>query len=105
MYTAREYPASLYLYTPYSGDILANLTADKINLYGETYLHGGARIGADPGGATSTLTLTNATGAAGGAGTGTVKMNDGTNRNNNGFIKMYVGTTAVFVPYWTTIAG
>jgi hypothetical protein len=105
MYTAREYPASLYLYTPYSGDILANLTADKINLYGEAYLHDGARIGADPGGAASTLTLTNATGAAGGAGTGTVKMNDGTNRNNNGFIKMYVGTTAVYIPYWTTIAG
>lgn len=105
MYTAREYPASLYLYTPYSGDILANLTADKINLYGETYLHGGARVGADPGGAASTLTLTNSTGAAGGAGTGTVKMNDSTNRNNNGFIKMYIGTTAIFVPYWTTIAG
>jgi hypothetical protein len=32
-------------------------------------------------------------------------MAGATNRDNAGFIKLYVGTTPIWVPYWTTIAG
>ena len=48
--------------------------------------------------------------AAGGSeanstGTGTVKMKGGTSRDSVGFIKLYNGTTAIWIPYWTTITG
>jgi lipoprotein signal peptidase len=116
-----SYNSAIQLYAAHSGvvagasqiNIVTRPSASYVEVYsaeilldsGIVRVTGGLSVGDDVGGAASTLTLTNATGAAGGAGTGTVKMNDGTNRNNNGFIKMYVGTTAVFVPYWTTIAG
>jgi hypothetical protein len=37
------------------------------------------------------------------SGTGTIKMNGSTNRNHEGWLKFYVGATAVWLPYWVTI--
>jgi hypothetical protein len=62
-------------------------------------------VGGDAGGTASYTTFTNATATASGAGGGTVKMDGATGRNNNGFVKAYVGTTAIYLPYWTTITG
>lgn len=63
------------------------------------------RVGADPGsGAASKLTLTNATSGIS-TGAGTVKMAGATYRDSAGWIKMYSGTTAIYIPYWTTITG
>ena len=60
-------------------------------------------VNGDYGGTAGYTTFTDATNAAGGAGGGTVKMNDSTGRNNSGFIKAYVGTQAVYIPYWNTV--
>ena len=60
------------------------------------------RIGSDGGGQPGMLTLTNVDYAVS-SGTGTVKMNGTTSRNSNGFLKMYMGTTPIYVPYWTAI--
>jgi hypothetical protein len=58
----------------------------------------------DSGGVASTTALTNGTVAVS-TGSGTVKMGGATNRNSEGWLKLYVGTTAVYVPYWVTITG
>ena len=98
----------------------SGLDADKLDSYEETSFgrlavartwsalqtfDASLRIGADPGsGAASKLTLTNSfSGVSTGA--GTVKMNGTTYRDSAGWIKMYNGTTAIYVPYWTTITG
>ena len=44
MNPGRDYPARLSLYTPYSGEIYAMLTADKIYMDGETVMSGGTII-------------------------------------------------------------
>lgn len=55
----------------------------------------------DAGGVASTTGLTNATSAAS-TGTNVVKATTGTGgKDSAGYIKMYVGATAVYVPYWT----
>lgn len=98
----------------------SGLDADKLDSYEETSFgrlaaartwsemqtfDASLRIGADPGsGAASKLTLTNSfSGVSTGA--GTVKMAGTTYRDSAGWIKMYNGTTAIYVPYWTTITG
>jgi len=64
------------------------------------------RATADPGGVASTITLTNGSNtAANSTGAGSVKMKGTTARDSVGFIKLYNGTTAIYVPYWTTITG
>jgi len=55
---------------------------------------------ASPGGLASTTTFTSDTGSTT-AGAGDVLS--GSN-NNAGFIKIYVGTTIAYIPYWTSIA-
>lgn len=58
---------------------------------------GGVRVDADPGsGVASTLTLTSVTD------TPTASLSWGTVGNPNGYIKAYVGTQAVVIPYWNT---
>lgn len=58
----------------------------------------------DLGGVVSTTGLTNVTATAAGGGTVTFAANGGTNITQTGWMKMYVGTTAVFVPYFSSIA-
>jgi len=37
-------------------------------------------------------------------GTGTVKMGAGTSRNSTHWVKLYIGTTAVYIPAWDNIS-
>lgn len=61
------------------------------------------RVSGDIGGESGSNTITNGenTGVSRSTGVGTVKFADGTNRDNAGFIKIYIGTTAYYVPVFT----
>ena len=61
-------------------------------------------IDGDEGGIAGTIGLTDVFDATLSSGNGTVKLKGTTTRDSAGFIKMYVGTTTVWVPYWTNIA-
>ena len=61
-------------------------------------------IDGDEGGISGTIGLTDVNDATLSAGNGTVKLKGATNRNSAGFIKMYVGTTTAWIPYWTDIS-
>ena len=61
-------------------------------------------IDGDEGGIAGTIGLTDVFDATLSSGNGTVKLKGTTPRDSAGFIKMYVGTTTVWVPYWTNIA-
>lgn len=61
-------------------------------------------IDGDEGGIAGTIGLTDVFDATLSSGNGTVKLKGTTTRDSAGFIKMYVGTTIVWVPYWTNIA-
>jgi hypothetical protein len=58
----------------------------------------------DDAGTAGSTAITNVTNTTQGAGNGTIKSTSGAAITNTGFLKFYVGTTAVFVPYFTTIA-
>lgn len=52
----------------------------------------------------SVNSITNVTNTTQGAGTLSIKSTDGNNGNNAGFIKIYVGLTTAYIPYFTNIA-
>ena len=61
-------------------------------------------IDGDESGVAGTIGLTDVNDATLGTGNGTVKLKGTTTRNSAGFIKIYVGTTTAWVPYWTDIS-
>lgn len=64
------------------------------------------RVGGDTGGASSHTTITNTNDlSANSTGTGAVKMKGSTSRDSAGFAKIYIGTTAYYVPVWSAISG
>jgi len=65
---------------------------------------GELRAGGDNGGASGKTSVTNVTNTTQSTGTGTVKLTGTTSRNNTGFIKAYIGTTAVYIPYFGNIS-
>lgn len=65
---------------------------------------GEVRAGGDNGGASGKTSITNATNTTQSTGTGTIKLTGATSRNNTGFIKAYIGTTAVYIPYFGNIS-
>ena len=67
---------------------------------------GEVRATADVGGAASANALTNASNVtANSTGVGTIKFEGATNRDSSGFIKIYIGTTAYYVPVFSAITG
>jgi hypothetical protein len=64
---------------------------------------GSIGVGGDEGGVTGYTTLTNAANTTVSTGTGTVKMNAGTARNSDAWIKVYIGTTTYWIPAWSNI--
>lgn len=80
----------------------ANIAGTLTSLTLSTTMFGEVRAGADIGGGAGLTSLTNTNSATIGAGTGTVKMSSGNNANNAAWIKIYVGTTAYWIPAWTT---
>ena len=65
---------------------------------------GGVFAGGDDTGLAGYTQLTNSTQGVS-SGTGTVKMNGATSRNSTGWLKIYVGTSAKYVPYFDTVTG
>jgi hypothetical protein len=62
------------------------------------------RLTDDPGGAANAITLSNANNTASNStGTGTIKMKGTTSRDSAGFIKIYIGTTAYWIPVFSAI--
>lgn len=60
-------------------------------------------VDGDEGGIASTIGLTDVFSSAGGAGVGTIAMNGASNQVNTQWIKIYIGTTAHYIPCWQTI--
>lgn len=64
------------------------------------------RAADDDSGLASTTTFTNVTEASSGSGSGQVVLQgSGTLSDSEGFIKIYIGTTEAYIPYWTDIVG
>lgn len=64
------------------------------------------RISGDAGGQASHNTLTGTSDVtANSTGTGTIKFKGATSRDSSGFIKIYIGTTAYYVPVFSAITG
>ncbi|KRE04717.1 hypothetical protein ASE61_07305 [Bosea sp. Root670] len=64
------------------------------------------RVAGDVGGAANQNTLTGTSNlTANSTGVGTIKFKGTTSRDSAGFIKMYAGTTAYYVPVFSGIAG
>lgn len=67
---------------------------------------GSIAAGGDSGGTASCNTLSSVSDVtANSTGTGTIKFKGATNRDSTGFIKVYVGTTAYYVPVFSAITG
>lgn len=82
-------------------DILAS-----IDYVGGMYLAKGLEIGGDYGaGFAGRLRLTNVSFGISGGGHGTVEMNGATPRDSTGWLKIYDGITARYIPFWITITG
>jgi hypothetical protein len=63
-------------------------------------------IDGDEGGYAGTIGLTDVSNtAANSTGVGTIKFKGATNRDSTGFIKIYIGTTAYYVPVFAAITG
>jgi hypothetical protein len=60
--------------------------------------------GGDAAGAASTTSISNAVNTTQGVGVLSILSTNGNSGNNTGFLKCYVGTTVVYVPYFATIA-
>jgi hypothetical protein len=79
--------------------------ASTLNItYGSAIAAGEIRAGADIGGRTNTTSLTRTSSSTIGAGAGSVKMSSGNAADNAAWIKIYIGTTAYWIPAWTTNA-
>jgi hypothetical protein len=65
----------------------------------------GLYVGGDGGGVSGALGLTNVTDTGISTGVGSVRTAGTTARTNTGWLKIYVGTAARYIPYWTTITG
>lgn len=93
--SAGNITATLGDITAVAGDIVA--TAGAVN---------GAQVEAtgDLGGVVGVTSLTNATNTALSTGTLAIKSTTANPGNNAGFLKIYVGATTAFIPYYTNIA-
>jgi hypothetical protein len=62
-------------------------------------------VGGDTAGIASTLGLTNTFNESLSTGSGVLKMAGATSRTQSGWLKIYNGTSARYIPYFTTITG
>ncbi len=67
-------------------------------------VNGGIFAGGESTGLAGYVQLTNSTQGVS-SGVGTVKLNGTTARDSVGWLKLFSGTTAIYVPYWTTVTG
>ena len=65
---------------------------------------GGIRVGTDNGGVADTVTYSSTVDiTANSTGEGTILMKDGTSRQSSGFIKVYLGTSAYYIPVFGAV--
>jgi hypothetical protein len=79
----------------------------RLDVHGSARVQGTLLIDGDGGGVASTVGITDVTSDWNNItlGNGQVKMLGDTNRNSKGWLKIYVGTTIRYIPYWETITG
>lgn len=65
-------------------------------------IFGEVRSGADTGGGTGFTSLTNSNSTTISTGVGSIKMSSANAGTNSAWIKIYIGTTAYWIPAWTT---
>lgn len=65
---------------------------------------GQLEAGGDTGGVASTISITNASSTTIGAGAGSIAMSSANPATNTAWIKIYIGTSAYWIPAWTTNA-
>jgi hypothetical protein len=90
-----------------NGDVVLTHASNFLNLTGGSFYCDGEIIAdGDAGGAAGANTLTGGSDlTANSSGIGTILFKGATNRNSDGFIKFYIGTTAYYVPCFSTITG
>jgi len=92
----------------YLGDdaqVHGDLTVDGLaNVTGKIKTSGGMIVNGDPGGLAGALSFSNSLSGTS-SGTGTPKMAGTTSRNSDGWIKIYPGASAAYIPFWNTITG
>jgi hypothetical protein len=71
---------------------------------GRTQIKGLAASNDVGSGLANTTTLTNVKSDTLSTGVGSIKLTGATARDNTGFIKIYVGTTPVYIPYFSNIS-
>jgi hypothetical protein len=91
-------------------DVSALLTNNDVRLTpsgtGKVRIGSTLIVAGDQGGVASTVGLSNVSDtAANSTGTGTIKFKGATSRDSSGFIKIYVGTTAYYVPFFSAVTG
>lgn len=83
-------------------------STERLRISGDGYITvtGEARITGDIGGAAASNTITGTSNVtANSTGVGTILFKGTTSRDSSGFIKIYVGTTAYYVPIFSAITG
>jgi hypothetical protein len=79
--------------------------SDLAKIAGATFT-GALRVSGDGGGAASSIGFSNVSNtAANSTGVGAILMKGATSRNSAGFIKIYIGTTAYYIPVFSAITG
>jgi hypothetical protein len=83
---------------------LMDLNADGVSVgAGRLSADAGLSVDTDAGGVAGKTTFTDASSSVS-TGTGTVKMAAGTARNSDAWVKIYIGTTAYWLPAWSNIS-
>ena len=89
--------------TATTGNIVA--TAGNISTAATAKITGGTLYASgDAGGVVGTTGLSNVANASQSSGALTILSTTASNGTNAGFLKMYLGSVTIFVPYWTNIA-
>lgn len=100
--TAGSVSVTLGNVTISAGDL--TLTGGGVDAGAGSVIGGSLEAHDDLGGTVGNTTFTNAVNTTQGAGALTLLSTNANSGTNTGFIKIYVGSTAAYVPYFTTIA-